>query len=262
MTHLNENVLTAYVAEEISDPDRLAIDLHLSECDDCVKRVRAMISLRESFDEIWTSWNAEEHARIKQQLRLLEGIESTKLPLSRRALSWIAKITDGTNIALKMLSVRAEQIAALAASALPPNFNFEVRAAISGVGSPEQEALLDRKLAEGNSALAANRADQAIKSLREASHMNAMIAQSASSIIYRESKKYAEVTIDARRGSLLVKHWPQGDSKAEFVLLLPADPLQTPAIGAFTDVAGEGYRLATLDDYPDGACDLIIGPSH
>jgi hypothetical protein len=262
MNHLNERTLVAYAADEIADAERLAADAHLATCEECIRRVHALLALRESFAQVWMNWTAEEHGRIVRQLQLLKALESGHQPLSARAIQWLGSIAEGAELAVKVLLSRGERIAGIAARVVPEQFQFEFRPVVAGVGSPADEALLDRKIAEGSAALIANHPARALGSLREVSHINAMAVQSASSVIYRENRKYAEVVVDARRGSLLVKHWPVAAQGAEFVLLLPSDPVQFPALGTFAPVGGEDYLLAAFDEFPDGACDLIIGPAH
>ena len=262
MQHLNEPALTAYVANEVDDTDRLAVDAHLSECDACVGRVRARLMVRDSFAEVWMSWSAEEHGRIARQLRMLQALDAEQRKLTPRAIQWLAAIADGTELAVKVLVDRGERVAGIAARLLPPSYEFEFRPVVTGVGSPAEEAQLDQKIVQSSAALAANQLELALSMLREVSHVNAMIAQSANSIIYRDNRKYAEVAADARRGSLLVKHWPVSGAAADYVLLLPADITQTPALGVLAPVSGEEYLLASFDEFPNGACDLIIGPSH
>ncbi|MBI5058191.1 hypothetical protein HZB60_00240 [candidate division KSB1 bacterium] len=262
MNHLNDNILLAYVANEIADDVRISTDRHLSECDDCVRRVRALLALRGSFEEVWMSWSADEHARIARQLQLLQALNPATESLSKRAAEWLSAISAGAELAVSVLLHRGERVAGLAASSLPPAFRFEFHPAISGVGSPAEEALLDRMIADSSVALADHQTERALAALREVSHINAIVAQSASSIIYRDNRKYAEIVADGRRGSLMVKHWPGPNPSAEYVLLIPADPTKLPALGVLAAVAGEEYLLAAFADFPDGACDVIIGPSR
>lgn len=252
--------LLEYVAETISDGGRLRVDEHLADCALCTRDVRALWTLKDQFDEIWPAWNAEEQERIYRQMNLLEALDAEHANNPRIA-SWLKALEKSTQIGVKILIDRGKQIAGLAAGVLPGSFEYEHRPRVAGVGSPGLEVAVDAKVKQANSLLAQGLTSEALKEYADASLINSYATQSANSILYRTGKKYAEIIADGRRGSILIKYWPQDSGvKAEFVLLLPKDEGKRPQLATLRAVQGEEYVVAVFDDVGDGASDVIIGP--
>lgn len=77
--HPDLQALTRYILQESSDGERISVDEHLSDCDDCLEQLRVMRHIRMNFDSIWESWNAEEHGRSYKQWRMAKAIVQAEI---------------------------------------------------------------------------------------------------------------------------------------------------------------------------------------
>lgn len=259
--HPTDDLLMDYVADTISDGGRLRVDEHLSECSMCVTHIRALWTLRDNFDSIWTTASAEQHNNLQLQMSIARAAEIAEQSRDPKIKAWIKSLERGAKIGIKLLMDRGKQVTGIAAGALPGSFEFEHRPRVAGVGSPGAEARVDEQILQASHHLAHDNAELAMQNLVEASLINSYATQSVNSIIYRLGKKYAEIVADSKRGSLTVKHWPIDlGANAEFVLLIPRDVTTAPRLATLKAVAGEDYVVAIFDEIGDGANDVIIGP--
>ncbi len=261
MTHPVEETLLAYIANQSTDEDRLKMDTHLADCPECSAHTRRLFALRADFDNIWNRWTASIHGQTAQQEQLDALLAEKGNPVVERARHWIAQISEGAELSLRILVDSGRRIATLAASALPESFEFEFRPAVAGVGSTAEDIKLDEHLQQSTMSLARNRLDDAVRELEKASKINPFVAQSAVSVLYRKGRKYAEVSADGRRGSVAIKYWPVDDGpQANFALLMPQVHTETPRVAELERVPGEEYFLAQFEDFRSGQFDLILGP--
>jgi hypothetical protein len=84
---LELDIMVRYLAGEATTAERFAVECHLGECPDCVRRLRALEVLGRDFDGVWGTWSAGEHARLARAGRgvgdpgvPIEGIAGAKVP--------------------------------------------------------------------------------------------------------------------------------------------------------------------------------------
>lgn len=70
--------MVRYLAEEATAAERFAVESHLGECPDCVRRLRAVALLRRDFEGVWGAWSAAEHARLANVGR---GVDDETVPV-------------------------------------------------------------------------------------------------------------------------------------------------------------------------------------
>ena len=84
--------MVRYLAEEATTAERFAVESHLGECPDCVRRLRALALLRRDFEGVWGAWSAAEHARLA---RVGRGVGDQEVPVEG---SSPARVTAGGTV--------------------------------------------------------------------------------------------------------------------------------------------------------------------
>jgi hypothetical protein len=91
-----------YVAGNFADEDSFRLELHIADCDECMKKVHNYYLLREGFDELWDSWSAKQRAEEAWQAHILEGLAKSKVTpkIGARIERWVEAIPQKTEVAL------------------------------------------------------------------------------------------------------------------------------------------------------------------
>lgn len=264
MIHPDEHSIQRYISSLVSEEEQLHIDTHLAECPVCSQRIQTLRYIRENFDSLWDSWTAGEHGRVYRQLQLvktLTEIATAKPSLAERLKQWLEQLGEGLEISTRVLLDRSRKIASVAAVALPRGYEFKLRPAYVGVGSPEEQTRLEDHLKKGSDLLSQGKIDEATGKLLEAVEINARYPQAAVSEIRQDERLLLQVIVESRRRKISVKYWPsEGQEPPILAVLLPKHSGIRASAAEFEPIEGEQYVLAEFAYLTDGAYSLQIAP--
>jgi hypothetical protein len=264
MCHPDENTIFQYVSQKASEQEQLQVDTHIADCPECMERVRALLYIRKNFESVWTSWTSAEHGRVYRQWKLAKALkEAAERSPSMTVLlkQWLMELKNGMGIGINVLMGQAMKVASAAAATLPIGYEFELRPAYAGVGSPDEQTQLVDRLKKSSSLLSHNKIEEALSELAEAVKIDARSPQAAVSEICREGNRILQMIVDSRRGCVFVKFWQIYEkSRPALAVLLPNDSGKRVLISPFKQVENEQYILAEFDNLPDGVYSLQIGP--
>ncbi|MBN1423253.1 hypothetical protein JXA88_01740 [Candidatus Fermentibacteria bacterium] len=104
MDHLNSDQLRAYAVDELDHDTCLDVEIHLATCQHCAERVKALLSVRGNFDQIWETWTVTTHAEEFQVARLRYALSRAPASpdLRERLAQWAAHITESVGTALSV----------------------------------------------------------------------------------------------------------------------------------------------------------------
>ncbi len=262
MNHITADLFLRYVSDQASEIEQLQADTHLATCSDCRERLGVFIYLGEHVETILNSWTATEHGRLYRQWQLLNAIQKVteQTPhLAGRLWRYIEQGKAGLEMTLRLLLDRTEKLATAAAGSLPPNYVFNLRPAIAGVGSPAELAKLQRQLRKGSEHLSKGDQQSAFFALQEAARIDARSPQVAVMEINREEHLLMQVTVDGQRGRVWVRFFATaGEPLPELALLLPASPEAVPYIAEFKPVNEEEILLAEFALVEENLQTLLI----
>ena len=265
MCHPDENTIFRYISDTASEKEHLQVDTHIADCSECLQQIRSLHFIRKNFEEVWRSWTAVEHGRVCRQWKLAKALEeATESSPSMTDLlkQWLVELKEGLEIGVQVLVDQAQKVASTAATVLPAGYEFELRPAYAGVGSPDEQTQLANHLKKSSSFLSHNKTEEALSELLEAVKIDARSPQAAVSEICREGDRILQMIVDSRRGCVSIKFW-QGhqEKKPALAVLLPKDPDKKALIAQFKPLENEQYLLAAFGNLPDGAYSLQIGPN-
>ena len=108
MGHLIKDIALKYIGRQMEEGKIIEIDRHLSTCDACAERVRAMRMLADNFDAIWDSWTAKSHAKSNMQFRIAGALaqlaaEERSSEFKARFNAWRDKIQTKSEVALRVI---------------------------------------------------------------------------------------------------------------------------------------------------------------
>jgi anti-sigma factor RsiW len=154
MEHLTIHEIVAYVNERLSEDESFKVDHHLTECEECARRVDDHILVQEQFDELWDSWTAEEHAKELLQAHVLESLSHTRVPpaIRVRLARWAANIAaqtasvlgivmDASRRTARILQEGLGGIGTMQASLQPVRAPVRTRGAVGGAAVRSRRAI-------------------------------------------------------------------------------------------------------------------------
>lgn len=102
MNHMNADQIRAYVAEKLPYDECLVCETHLATCKECAERVKVLLSVRNNFDQIWTTWTVKKHAEEFQVAQLRQALKRARAAadIRRRLTTWADNITARVDTAL------------------------------------------------------------------------------------------------------------------------------------------------------------------
>ena len=264
MCHPDENTIFQYISQTASEQEQLQVDTHIVDCSECMERIRALLYIRKNFESVWTSWTSAEHGRVYRQWKLVRALkEAAEFSPSMTDLlkQWLMELREGLGIGVQVLIDQAKKVASAAATTLPTGYEFELRPAYAGVGSPNEQTQLANRLKKSSSLLSHNKIEEALSELIEAVKIDTRSPQAAVSEICCGGNRILQMVVDSRRGCVFVKFWQIYEkSRPALAVLLPNNSGKTVLISPFKQVENEQYILAEFDNLPDGVYSLQIGP--
>jgi hypothetical protein len=108
MKHITQKLARKYIALQLDEQGIIEIDRHLSSCDACAERVRALRLIADDFDAVWDSWTAKSHTqtplqdRISRALARLAASEISS-EIRVRIKAWRDEIQIQSETALKVI---------------------------------------------------------------------------------------------------------------------------------------------------------------
>lgn len=263
--HTTTQKLLAYVRGDLSDSVRLRIETHLAECKECLEQVQNAIYLREHFDDVWSSWTAGEHHRAIRQQKLadaLTSVLSVTPALRDEAQAWINQIGQETRAAWRLLLDRTAQITALAQGSMPHSrYTFRLQPAVAGIGSPEAHAEAQKRIVKGSELLTDGHYENAEAELREASKIDVRFADSAEGTVDHSGQRLLDLSVDANRGSVLIKARSLRKKDSGFAVLMPEEEGPNAIVAVFEPIPEESYALVEFRDVPSGRYAVSVSPS-
>ena len=99
-SHIETSQIVDYVAERLADRESIHVELHLSGCLECARRVKSHRRIKENFDEVWDSWTAGEALRSRAAHALVLSLGRTRhAALKGRIERWLDKLRAKAGIA-------------------------------------------------------------------------------------------------------------------------------------------------------------------
>ncbi len=264
LNHPDEEAIIRYVSEQTSEQEQFDMDKHFSDCTSCSKSVRTMFFIRENFDALWDNWSAAEHGRLSQQLVLANALRQasqTRPALSDEIRRWLGQLGEGLCVSARVLLDRSRKIALLGTSALPAGFEFRVRPAYIGIGSPKEQAKVNEHLQKSSELLSQHKAEQAVDELLQAVKIDARSSQVSTLSIVHQDNRLFEVHVDSIARTVLLMFWPvEGQGYPRLAILAPEEGACPATPAEFKPVEGADYFLAEFGNVGDGIYSMTIGP--
>ena len=168
--HPSENEILDYMSSSGSPEQEAKLEDHIAGCPDCLRRLRALASLRENFDSVWDSLTAEEYGRAYERSRLTVAPENaarqTDTPsLAQQIEHWLARLEDTLHVALKAVLDPERGLAGLALAGAPGGLEFVLSPPAPGVGS---RPAVEKHLRKGSEFLSQAQPELALKELEAA----------------------------------------------------------------------------------------------
>jgi len=263
--HIATQDLLAYVRGDLSESVRLQYEAHFVNCKKCLEQVQNAIYLREYSDTIWSSWTAGEHRRAIRQQKLadvLASVLSATPALRNEAQAWIDQVGRGTGNAWRLLLDRTAQITALAQGSVSHGqFEFRLQPVVAGIGSPEGEAEAWKRIVRGSELLANGRFEDAESELKQASALDIRSTGSAEGTLDHCGRRLVDLSVDAHRGSVLIKSRSLQEGACGFAVLIPEQEGLDGMVAVFDAITEEAYALAEFRDVPSGRYSVEFSPS-
>ncbi|MBA7702816.1 hypothetical protein ES703_111591 [subsurface metagenome] len=138
MKHFTTENILAYIADRLSQEEVFRIEAHLTECEECARRIDDYMVIREHFDKIWDSWTGKRHAQEVFKLHLLEAVTRSAIPagLRERAIDTVQNIFEKTRVVLGIIKDTSGKAASLLQEKLEKIFPSETTLLFSPVPQP------------------------------------------------------------------------------------------------------------------------------
>ncbi len=262
MTCLNDISAIRYAADSISVSERIQMESHMAECEQCLDRIRNVLILKENFENVWNSWTAYDHGRVLIQLKILRNLkklETLQPSYAEKIKNWLRNLRKETEIALNIFIDGIQRKALIAGRFLPSNHHFQLRPLLTGIGSPLDQTAVEERMEQGSDYLSKGLWSKAEQEIDELKKINARAAHAAVSEIYDENGKKMEAALDGRRNRLSVKLWTGRESSVpKYLMLIPAEESYQPLMVEFEYIEDESFFLAEAEGMRFKNAELIV----
>jgi len=251
--------LLSYASGRADETEVFQISRHAAGCESCTDTIRTLYELKGNFKEYWSAWIPRVHGGAVQWQGALEKLSENFRETTSEYI-WSRLKSRATPVFQFLIDAR-KRFAAASANLPDKSFISQLEPALTGIGSPDQEAQYRRHVDESSRLLALNRSESAALEMEKASKINPFYVQSARMDIVRDNHLFLSLTADSRKRRMLLHYWP-GSSRIEYrgVLLQSGKAGAVPEIAAFVKPEGLDHLILEFTSLPDTKFDLYLIP--
>lgn len=259
--HIETFELLGFVTGNVSDDLAIRISIHLEKCPDCLSRAKGMAYLRQNFDQMWANWTPQAHRQAAEDRAVARAVEAAASggTLAPHALDAVAQMLQRSTLRLKVMIDTVRHTAITASGILQESFEYSLAPAYAGIGSPQDNAMVEKLLRQGSDFLTDHNLSQAMARLEEAGKIDLRSAQTSKSTVSHKGKPYLAITADGVRGTVWVKCFHSAGPAPFLAVLFSGDEPESCQIAQFLPCEPGDFLLAEFLGVPDGFYDLVIG---